>query len=141
MTFQRVSANDIDLKYQPSEFDLVWDYLGPHSSRGEQYYDSSIYTWWECIEDMKPIAVFCLAENMFLERSMHLSVLEVCRDYRNNGKGAAIMHRLIDYAKQLGYLSITLQAHNDQAASFYAKLGFSKSKVNDCPIMRLFICF
>ncbi|MCB1947740.1 MAG: GNAT family N-acetyltransferase [Burkholderiales bacterium] len=52
--------------------------------------------------------------------------MAVLKPWRNNGIGSAMLHRLIDEAKNCGLIEITLNAQVS-ALAFYTKYGFQSS--------------
>jgi ribosomal-protein-alanine N-acetyltransferase len=58
--------------------------------------------------------------------SLHVHRISVAPEYRGNGIGSALIHRLAEDAEVLGVRSITLKVSrvNTQAIRFYMRLGF-----------------
>ena len=141
MQYIKTTANEIKLKYEGAgDFELIWEYIGENRTHGDCYLDDSQYAWFEVIDEVL-VGLFCITENKFLANSLHMSVLEVPKHMRKSGYGEKIIETLKNYAKELGLLSVTLQTHNPSLITYYQKFGFSESKVQDCLIMRCFLCF
>ena len=70
-----------------------------------------------------PCALVCFKER---EDNLHLSVIEVSKPCRGNGRGAEIMKHLLKVAERNGYRAMTLQLREPKLESFYQQFGFMK---------------
>ena len=145
MRYLKISANDIELKYTKADFPLVYDYIGPDRTHGDEYYSDS-YAWFECLKESEDliytqgvtVALICLTENIHLANSLHLSVIEVIRGQKGCGIGSSILADLEHFAKSTKVV-ITLQTYTPNLKQYYAKFGYLPSIVNKVPIMRKFL--
>jgi GNAT superfamily N-acetyltransferase len=83
------------------------------------------------------IACFLISDNYFIKESLHLSLFEVSQPVRGNGRGSAIMEKLIDVAADNGYNYMTLMLRYPELKHFYNKFGFKQCNLEDggTPIM------
>jgi len=143
MRYIRTTPNDIELKYTETDFPLVFQYIGPNRTHGDGYYDEVKYAWYECLKENNDLiydngntlALICVCENNYFPNSIHLSVLEVIKQYQNQGIGKTIITDFISIAESEGKTSCTLQARTVKLKTYYAKLGFNNAKLNKIPIM------
>jgi GNAT superfamily N-acetyltransferase len=147
MSFLRTTANDLELKYDHQNLDLIWEYIGPERTHGDSYYNNDFYCWFECLSPTNdliysngtPNAIICFAENVYLPFSLHISVFEVFKDRRGEGIGTQILSDLFLLVKANGTKTITLQAHDRKARKFYKKLDFKDRKINGIKILRKYL--
>jgi len=147
MKYQITTPNDIELKYSPSSFTLVWEYIGPNRTHGDCYYNENEYLWYECSTELcdliyshgKVVAILCLSENKHMPNSFHLSVLEVFKEFRSQGIGSLILKDMDDIAKSLKYEIITLFPRTEELKKFYANFNYHETNINGCPIMQKFL--
>jgi GNAT superfamily N-acetyltransferase len=83
------------------------------------------------------IACFMVADNYFIEESLHLSLFEVSQPVRGNGRGTETMGKIIDVATENGYNYMTLMLRFPELKHFYGKFGFVQCNADEggIPIM------
>jgi GNAT superfamily N-acetyltransferase len=129
MLLSPIRADEIVLKYDAFQYPLVFNYLDKETYQSF-YYEKPVF-WYEAISQVPslydsfgPIGLVALQKNKFRNYSLHVNVLEICKDRRGQGNGTFIMNEICLLAKRLNYISITLQIRDPKLKSFYKKFGF-----------------
>jgi GNAT superfamily N-acetyltransferase len=125
-----IKPNEIELKYNNTQFPLIFEYIGPDRTHGDQYYQLN---WYEILYNYNVAGISCLGDSKYVPKALHISVFEIYE--KNKGIGTKTIDFLVDFAKSLKYNCITLQAYDERAKIFYLKLGFIQRLVNGTPFL------
>jgi hypothetical protein len=130
-----IKSNEIELKYNDTQFPLIFEYIGPNRTHGDAYQNLN---WYEIIYNYNVIGIVCLGEGKYISSSIHISVFEIFE--KNKGFGTKTMDYIFEFAKSLNYSCISLQAHDPRSKIFYLRLGFTKKIIDNCQYLVKYLC-
>jgi GNAT superfamily N-acetyltransferase len=109
-------------------FELLRDSL-KSMPKGYSYDNPDLFEFYKYTVDDELLGIFVLRiRDKYIPEALHLGLIEVSNDFKGNGIGSKLMNIIIDYAKEHGYPSMTLRAHDDTRLPFYYKFGFKETK-------------